>query len=739
VRTLLALLLVFPIVASAQDLGNPGQLGASLAGDLTLRVFSSRATRVEAWLYSDPTGSSTGSFAMTQDKTNVWSVTIPKASLPSGTIYYGYRAWGPNWTYASTWAPGKNDGFVADVDAQGNRFNPNKLLLDPYALEMSHDPVTPSQRDGKVYSTGAATRDTDTGPFAPKGIVLAAVVAPTSVVGTKPDRAFKDDVIYEVQVRGLTASDPSVPAALRGTFAGAALKAAALKELGVTAVEFLPLCETQNDTNDLAPAVTANYWGYATLDYFAPDRRFSSDKTPGGPTRELKAMVKAFHDQGLKVYVDMVFNHTGEGGVSKGDVTVASLYSFRGLDNPTYYELAADDQHYYDNTGVGANFNCANGTVRDLVLDSLKYWKNGLGVDGFRFDLAPVLGNSKAKGGFAFDKLDPTNALNRAVKELPVRPASGGSGVDLIAEPWAVGAGTYQLGGFPSGWAEWNGVFRDTLRTSEDELGVANMTPGMLAERVSGSADLFQDDGRKPWHSVNFITAHDGFTLKDLFSFDTKENGQAYPLGPSPGGVDANLSWDHGGNAEAQKQAARTALTLLLVSAGVPMIEGGDEMLRTQHGNNNAYNLDNAEFWLDHSLEQTNEHHFVFTRKLLAFRAAHPALRPADWRGKGDISWLTRHAAVRTSAQQGDGGDTFFAFQLDGKSAGDSVKSIYVAYNRDQVAVTATLPSGNWSRVLDTAAWMESEDNIRDPGSEDVIHGSSYTLQARSAIVLIEK
>jgi isoamylase len=523
-RCLLYFAFALAWIQAAGDRGlavGSNNLGATYDADethITFTVFSSRATRVEVWLYDQPASSAQkASFALIADPTtNFWSMTLAISDLAAkgltGTIYYDYRAWGPNWTYDPSWTPGSSVGFVADVDNAGNRFDPNKALLDPYALEISHDPKTPGAPADAIYCSGSNSRMADTAGQASRGIALKPEDTGPAVDATgKPTRPFKDEIIYEVNLRGLTENDPSVPQEQRGTFAGAALKAAALKALGVTAVEFLPLQEFQNDTNELNPStVGVDYWGYNPEDYFAPDRHYSSDQSPGGPTREFKAMVKTFHAQGLKVYVDMVYNHTAEGDVGESSGNVARVLSWRGLDNATYYELTSHHLFCYTNNGVGGNVNTANTIVRNEIMDALTYWTNVLGADGFRFDLAPVLGNTFTEGGFQFDKLDPNNVLNFAVKELPVRPAEGGTGVDLIAEPWAIGDGTYQLGGFPSGWAEWNCKFRDSFRTSQNKLGVATVLPAELATRFAGSSDLFQWTGRKLWNSMNVMVAHDG-------------------------------------------------------------------------------------------------------------------------------------------------------------------------------------------------------------------------------------
>ncbi|HEU4413029.1 MAG TPA: isoamylase [Polyangiaceae bacterium] len=721
--------------------------------EVTFRVRSNRATRVEVWVYNAALNEAERArYVLLNEGGGRWSVRVPVAELRqkgvSGTIFYGFRAWGPNWAFDPAWQPGSQAGFISDVNGQGDRFNPNKLLSDPYGFELSHDPTNPSNTDGTVYGTGPTHRLKDSGRLAPKSIVLETVGGD---FGVKPSRPLKDDIIYEVHVRGLTRADPSVPAAERGTYAGAARKAAYLKSIGVTAVELLPVQETENDTNDLVASTAGdNYWGYMTLAYFAPDRRYAADKSPGGPSREFRQMVKAFHDQGLKVYADVVYNHTAEGGTWDGTGQVTSLLSLRGLDNAHYYQLASDPKFYYDNTGIGANVNATTDIAVDLIIDSLRYWKDVLGLDGFRFDLASVLGNRCFAGCFEFDKFDPNNALNRAVIELPSRPEAGGAGADLIAEPWAIGAGTYRVGDFPKGWAEWNGAYRDTVRRDQNELGIAQITPGQLAARFAGSSDLYGDDGRKPWHSVNFVVAHDGFTLRDLYAYNGKNNLQPWPFGPSDGGEDTNHSWDQGGNPAAQRQAARNGLALLMLSSGVPMLTGGDEMYRTQFGNNNTYNLDSDKNWLNWGDAQANATFLAFARRLMNFRNAHPALRPANFfngsvgtSGLKDITWLTAGGFEANGAYMDDPNNHFLAFRLDGARANDPAASIYVAYNGWSGQVNATLPAPRpgkaWYRVSDTATWMEGQGNFVEPGQEQFLGGNIYGLAGRSLLLLIER
>lgn len=768
IRTVGALLLtawlaLWPTHAAqaAIDAQNLGAKYDATNSNITFRVYSSRATRIEVWIYKTASGAQEKvNYVMTKDAaTNVWSKTVSVSTLQTtygitGPVYYGYRAWGPNWTYSSAWTKGSATGFVTDVDASGNRFNPNKLLLDPYAREMSQDPNTATCTSGTIYASGASYRNLDSGACAPKGVVLA---TDTTSFGAKPTRAFKDDVVYEVHVRGLTMNDTSIPLSQRGTYAGAAQKAAYLASLGVTAVEFLPVQETQNDQNDIDPNSDAgdNYWGYMTLNYFAPDRRYSSDKTAGGPTREWKAMVKAFHDAGIKVYIDVVYNHTGEGGAWGGTdgLTVYNLLSWRGLDNPTYYSLTSDLQYSWDNTGVGGNYNTRNTIAQNLIVDSLAYWRDGLGVDGFRFDLASVLGNTCQHGCFNFDKMDSGNALNRIVAELPPRPAAGGSGLDLIAEPWAIGGNSYQVGGFPSGWAEWNGAFRDAMRKKQNKLGVEVVTTGTMASRFAGSSDLYGDDGRKPWHSVNFMVAHDGFTLNDLYAYNSKQNGQAWPYGPSDGGEDNNNSWDQGGVVLDQRRAARTGMAFMLLSAGVPMFTGGDEALRTQFGNNNAYNLDSPANWLYWTRSGVEADFQTFTTRLIAFRKAHPSLRPSNFYSGVDnngnvmeqMRWFKPDGGVADAAYFGSSSNHAIAWRIDGSEFGDSASAIYVAYNGWSGNVNFTLPwpgaGKQWYRVTDTATWNEGANTVVAPGAEAYIGGeyTVYGLQARSLLVLIAK
>ncbi len=678
---------------------------------------------------------------------NIWSANIGEDELRSlrlkdSTIYYGYRAWGPNWPYDPAWKPGSQAGFIADVDGEGHRFNPNKLTLDPYAREISHglDQVT----DMTIFETGPLHRTRDSARSVPKGVIL--TQAAQAFAHKKPAGAFKDDVVYEVHVKGFTKSDLSIPQALRGTYKGAAMKAAYLKDLGVSVVEFLPVHQKVSDRNN------PNYWGYMTLGYFAPERSYAFDQSPGGPTKEFRAMVDEFHRHGIKVMIDVVYNHTGEGGANRESPGNSSIFSFRGIDNAVYYELNAEKNLYNDNTGCGHNIAAHREPVRQFVMDSLNYWKDVMGVDGFRFDLAPVLGNVPQDGRFKFTPEDPRGILQRAVHELPARSAQGGEGVDLVAEPWGIGDGTYVQGRFPAGWSEWNAEgFRDPIRSYYNKRGVEPVSLGRVANAVSGSALLFQASGRKPFNAVNILTAHDGFTARDLFSYNEKNNNQPWPYGPSDGGENHNRSWDQGGDPVMQRQLTRTALMTLLLSAGTPHLNGGDEFYRTLKGNNNPWNLDSVANYLPWSSLKENQKLHAFVRAILRFRRENPALRPREYytgtaangNGLKDITWLKEDGGeLRT--QEFDSEHGFLAYRLDTSQANGAspVRSIYVALNAGFENKTLRLPEPakgfSWYRVADSAAWFEADGNFHEPGTEAAV-GREYKMHGRCELLLVEK
>jgi glycogen operon protein len=774
-------------MARAQG-GTSGSLGKGALLDattLTLTVCAPNATRIEAWLYARPKAADEVERVVLAplggDQNGLWRATIALDALRkhafTGALYYGLRAWGPNWPFAADWQRGSELGFIADVDEAGNRFNPNKLLIDPYAIELSHDPeprlslIDPNECSAD-YDSGPGLRQIDTGASAPKSVVpLRALDVAT---GAKPRRPLRDDVIYEVHVRGLTRRDASIPEPYRGTFRGAGMKAARLRELGITAVELLPVQHFASEQNDDGDPRGDNYWGYMTLGFFAPNRRYAADQTPGGPIREFKEMVRAFHEAGIKVFLDVVYNHTGEGllaRTSEGDDSRcddarqlperARLLSVRGLDNASYYTLRSrldldagrPNQRYQDNSACGPSLNVAHQPARELVLDSLLYWTNEMGVDGFRFDLAPVLGNTLREGGFAFDASAPDSLLQQMGRRLPLRSAAAPHGVDLIAEPWAVGDGTYQLGRFPDGWAEWNDVYRKTLRRAENKFRVSSVSPWQVADALSGSDQLFGRGASTrstpgPSSSINYVASHDGLTLRDLFSY-----------------TDGEDAWDHAGDPAEQRKAVRNALALLMTSAGVPMLLAGDELFRTQDGRANTVAIDDESVYLDWAnvdafllaqaagdqaaltrLRQLDDvRSFAFARALIRFRAQHPALRPANYltgkvqpgRTLKDLAWYgTDGQELRHGWDDPELG--FLAFRLD--CAGEHA-SIYVAYCWRDGPVDLMLPvprSGmQWRRVADTAAWMEALGNV-DEGSGSVIEGP-YRMHPRSVAIFVER
>ncbi|HJV60229.1 MAG TPA: alpha-amylase family glycosyl hydrolase [Albitalea sp.] len=788
------------------------QLGGYLASDnatVTFRVFSQNATRIQVYLYRQPSGAShVASYTLTQvSGTPIWQVQVAASTLrglgfdisPTDStklftnIYYGYRAWGPNWSYQAGWTPGSSAGFGADVDTGGNRFNPNKLLLDPNALEVSHDPisasVTPATLDSSLYASGATDRLRDSAPLAPKGIVAmpwgTAFAALDS--GTKPTRAAKDDIVYETHLRGLTQGDGAVTC--RGTYQAAAAKIPYLQSLGINTIEFMPIQETDNDANDVNDSATQrsstttkgdNYWGYMTVNYFAPDRRYACDKSVGGPTREFVAMVKAFHDAGIKVMTDVVYNHTAEGGVwSNTDATKASVYGFRGLDNASYYLLtrspgtSSDRLWYYDITGTGNTMNTHHAKVQNLIIDSLKYQRGVLGIDAFRFDLGIALGNTYDNDStptdtqrFYFSRTDTSTALAKVVAALP--------GVTMSSEPWGLapnGQG-YQLGQMPVGISEWNGGWRDVIRRAQNKYGSkdADATRGKIASRIAGSRDLFGDagDGRNhPWYSVNFLDVHDGFTLKDLFSCNGQNTGQGWPLGPSDGGTADEDQWDNGANALQQRQQARTGFALLMLSAGVPIFHAGDEFLRSLNCNNNSYNVDSSGTWLNYGVlgAGTPESNFRdFAARMIQFRKNQPALRPDNFYASVDsngnnmaaLDWFGADKSYRTTYSGGDwwqatpsapdniGQNRTVAWRYDGSEIGGG-DTILVLFNAEPYFRNFTLPwtgptKGTWCRVTDTASWAEGPNQV-DLGAATCVGGENtvYGVQARSLVILVAR
>jgi isoamylase len=779
-------------VKEASWRGAAFRLGAHKAGHTTtFAVYASRATRVLLEIYAQPMGEGAGfDYWMAKGADGVWRAEIE--AVPAGA-YYGFRCWGPNWGFAEAWSRGNSAaGFVCDVDADGNRFNPNKMLFDPYARELSHDRETPDLKlkyghhagmlgsGSDAYSgvegrhAAVTRRDFDTGPWAPKAVL----VSDHTFFGTKPRIPQKDAIIYEAHLRGLT-KHPStgrlrdilkgipgfegvknVPEELRGTYAGAALMAKYLKALGYTTIELLPIHEFANDLSpdglpqgwdrsfDEPPH--GNYWGYMTYGFFAPDLRYSHDKSPGGPTREFKRMIKAFHDEGLEVYLDVVYNHTGEGGLWDGSGDTAELLFFRGFDNAGYYALTGGNRFYWDSTGCGNNLDASKEAVKKLIHDSICYWSLEMGIDGFRFDLATVLGRSGPDHGF-----DGGSALLRDLAETAEQEQ-----IEIVAEAWDLGG--YHVGEFPRGWAEWNGPYRDSVRRFLKGDGNAIA----FINSVNGDYARFQDQGG-PQKSVNFLDAHDGFTLLDLVSYNGKNNDQPWPFGPSDGGTDDNLSWDSGGDQALRRRRLRGFFAVQIFSRGLPMTVAGDEFARTQNGNNNPYKIDSLAMWLNYDMIATpapntvptggsGSYHdnygkdgnpsgknglFLFLRYLLGLRKAHPCLRQDRF---GDFS-LDSGNDVTYWFKRADGasdlsdGDRAVHWRIDGSAIGDSdfLLCVNMGWKDVEFSLPAARAGKGWRRIVDTAAWAEAHGNFWTLAEAETM-GSSYGVQAYSLLVLQE-
>ena len=605
--------------------GSAYPLGASYDGSGTnFALFSEVADRVELCLF-DPDGAESRIDLPEMDGF-VWHAFVP--GIEPGQRY-GYRVHGP-------YEP-----------EHGLRCNPAKLLLDPYAkaVEGSVD-WHPSLFSYDLGDPDSHNTD-DSAAHMPKSVVVNPYF--DWGVDRPPKHTYADSVIYEAHVKGLTKRTAEIPAELRGTYAGIAHPAMLdhLIALGVTAIELMPVHHFVNDSALLDRGLS-NYWGYNTISFFAPDTRYSSASSQGsagGQVQEFKAMVRALHDADIEVILDVVYNHTAEGN------HLGPTLCFRGIDNRAYYRLEDDEPRYYrDYTGTGNSLNVRNPHALQLLMDSLRYWVLEMHVDGFRFDLASALARE-------FYDVDRLSAFFDLIHQDPVI-----SRVKLIAEPWDVGEGGYQVGNFPVLWTEWNGRYRDTIRDfwRGARTGVAD-----LAYRLTGSSDLYQSDGRRPYASINFVTAHDGFTLHDLVSYEHKRN-QANGEG-NRDGSDDNRSWNCGvegpsGDPEVvalRERQKRNLLATLLLSSGVPMLLAGDEMGRTQQGNNNAYCQDNEISWVDWSLDERKVALLEHARALIALRNAHPVFRRRRFfqgqaiHGSGvkDIGWFTPDGAEMDDAR----------------------------------------------------------------------------------------
>jgi glycogen operon protein len=680
--------------------GEPFPLGANWDGEGTnFSVFSEAATGVELCLF-DERGNQ--EIVMLPEVTAFcWHGYLPGVGPGQR---YGYRVHGP-------WTP-----------AEGSRCNPAKLLLDPYARAVSGD-ITwgPAVLPYILGSDGNDISHEDSAPFVQRSVV----VDPAFDWGGDRllRRPLHETVVYEVHVKGFSKRMPDIPEKLRGTYAALAQPAAVdyLTKLGITAVELLPIHQFAHDGH-LVERGLRNYWGYNSIGFFAPQGDYSSVGDGGGQVREFKEMVKALHAAGIEVLLDVVYNHTAEGN------HLGPMLSLKGFDNAAYYRMVEDDRRYYlDYTGTGNSLNMRHPHTLQLVMDSLRYWTLEMHVDGFRFDLAATL----ARELYDVDRL---SAFFDIIHQDPVL-----NRVKLIAEPWDIGAGGYQVGNFPVLWCEWNGKYRDTTR---DYWRSQEATLGEFSARLTGSSDLYQDDGRKPYASVNFVTAHDGFTLRDLVSYNEKHNeanGEDNRDGESH-----NRSWNQGAegptddaeiNARRSRQQ-RNMLATLVLSQGVPMILGGDEIGRTQQGNNNAYCQDNEISWFD--WDQADGALLEFTRRLIALRAEHPVFRRRRWfkgrpirgRGVSDIAWFKPDGGEMDEQDWNEWFAKSFMVFVNGEALtarderGRTVKdtSFCLLFNAHVDPVIFTLPGEPWGRqwtaALDTAEDAPHEGGGRQEGGQ---------------------
>jgi isoamylase len=577
--------------------GKPFPLGPRWDGEGTnFSLFSEHAEKVELCLF-DVNDRETR-YELTERTAFNWHGYLP--GIGPGQRY-GYRVYG-------AWAP-----------EQGHRFNPDKLLIDPYAKSIE-GPILWGNGNVLPYVPGGEDADLERDHEDDAAAIPKSVVTDESFDWQEdrpPARPWHETVIYELHVKGFTKLMEQVPEQLRGTYAGLASEPALeyLSSLGVTAVELLPIHHIADEMHLAAKGLT-NYWGYSSIGYLAPHALYAATGRRGEQVKEFKGMVKALHGAGIEVILDVVYNHTAEGN------HLGPMLAFKGVDNLAYYRtVPGDPRHYMDYTGTGNSLNPVHPSVLRLIMDSLRYFVTDGHVDGFRFDLASALARE-------FHEVDRLSAFFDIIHQDPIL-----SQVKLIAEPWDVGEGGYQVGNFPVLWTEWNGIYRDTMR----DFWRGQAPVSEFASRFTGSSDLYQHDGRRPFASINFITAHDGFTLRDLVTYNEKHNEAN--LEANRDGDNHNRSWNHGVEGETDDPAInalrerqqRNFLTTLLLSQGVPMLLGGDEIARTQRGNNNAYCQDNEISWIDWRLDERAERLLAWTKRLIDLRMRHPVFRRADF------------------------------------------------------------------------------------------------------------
>ncbi|HYX82139.1 MAG TPA: glycogen debranching protein GlgX [Gemmatimonadales bacterium] len=684
--------------------GSPYPLGATWDGQgVNFALFSEHATGVELCLFDAPDqADQTQLIRLTEFTDQVWHAYLP--DVRPGQLY-AYRVHGP-------YEPQK-----------GLRFNPAKLVLDAYAKAITGDVRWDDTPYG--YRIGApeedlARDDRNSAGAMPKCVVIDAAF--TWGDDRAPNIPWNRTVIYECHVKGMTRCHPEVPERVRGTYLGLATDPIIdhLRSLGVTTVELMPIHH-----HITAPALVerglTNYWGYDSIGFLAPDSRYAVKD----PVSEFKTMVRTLHAAGLEVILDVVYNHTAEGD------RLGPMLAFKGIDNPAYYRLAPDDpRQYVDFTGTGNSLNLRHPSTLRLVMDSLRYWAIDMHVDGFRFDLAPALARS-------LREVDRLSAFFDVLHQDPVL-----SQVKLIAEPWDVGPGGYQVGGFPVGWAEWNGKYRDTVRKFwKGEKGqIAD-----LASRLSGSADIYQWTQRAAYASVNFITAHDGFTLHDLVSYEQKHNEANGENNQDGTNDNMSRNWGTEGPTDdpaildARYRAMRNFIATVALSQGVPMLSHGDEIARTQRGNNNTYCQDNELSWVNWQLDDRRRALLEFTRKAFAIRADNPVLRRRtffrgqviDHPGVKDLTWLRPDGAEMTQQDWQKADAQALGMLIDGEATdetderGEPIKgdTMLLIVNASESNVDFTMPAGKWTTVLDT-------DDRPEPA------GERYTLTPYSLVLL---
>ncbi|MEX1827098.1 glycogen debranching protein GlgX [Luteibacter sp. CQ10] len=688
--------------------GRPFPRGAAYDGSGTnFALFSAHATRVELCLFDDEGRETRVDLPEYTDE--IWHGYLPNVKPGQR---YGYRVHGP-------YEP-----------AKGHRFNPNKLLIDPYARELTGDLVWCDELYG--YTIGHPDQDLsyderDSAPFVPKAVVVDDAYAWDG--DERPQLPWDDTVIMETHVRGYTMRHPSVEEDIRGTCAGLATPAVleGIRSLGVSAIELLPM-HAYLDDRHLLEAGRRNYWGYNTLAFFAVQRRYLAS----GHRDEFRDLVRAAHRAGLEVILDVVYNHTAEGS------ELGPTLSFRGIDNVSYYRLAEDPRFYINDTGTGNTLNVSHPRVIQMVMDSLRYWVTEMHVDGFRFDLATILGREPT--GF-----DQRGGILDAVAQDPLLAS-----VKMIAEPWDCGPGGYQVGHFPPGWAEWNDRFRDDVRAfwKGDEGTLAD-----FGKRLTGSADFFDKRGRRPWASVNFVTAHDGFTLHDLVSYDGKHNEANGE--DNRDGSDDNRSWncgvegdtDDAGILALRERQMRNLLATLFLSKGTPMMLAGDERAQTQGGNNNTYGQDSEIAWIDWERDPTEGRLADFVRELTTLRQRFPLLRRGrfldgrydDDSGVRDIVWLAPDGSEAAEAHWTDPNARSIAALVDGRAQQTGVRkpgtdvSVLVLINGWSEGVAFQLPQREecptWSVVLSTAPELAA--GVKGQG------GESFVCPPRALTVMV--